>query len=76
LRVQRFRASLRGQLLLVVLAALGPALVYVLWGANRERSRALEAAEAEGRRLLTLLARGHEAGILPAGVTPEWVAGA
>jgi signal transduction histidine kinase len=60
---QPFRSSLRGQLLLVVLAALGPALVFVLWGANREKGRTLAASEAEGRRILTLLARGHEASL-------------
>ena len=72
MRGQRFRSSLRGQLLLVVLAALGPALVYILWGANRERGRALAESQAEGRRLLTLLARGHEASL---GVTRRLLVG-
>ncbi len=72
MRGQRFRSSLRGQLLVVVLAALGPALVFVLWGANREKGRALAASEADGRRLLTLLARGHEASL---GVTRKLLEG-
>ncbi|HQR45641.1 MAG TPA: hypothetical protein PK598_06445, partial [Thermoanaerobaculia bacterium] len=58
-----FRASLRGQLLLVVLAALGPALVFVLWGANREQARALRAAEAAGDRHLSVVARALEASL-------------
>ncbi len=60
---ERFRTSLRGQLLAAVLVALGPALVFVLWGANRERGRALAVSEAEGGRLLSFLARGLEASL-------------
>jgi signal transduction histidine kinase len=60
---ERFRSSLRGQLAAVVAAALAPALVFVLWGANRERNRALGAAEAEGNRSLSLVARGLEASL-------------
>jgi signal transduction histidine kinase len=61
--LERFRTSLRGQLLAVVVVALGPALVFVLWGANRERGRALAESEAEGNRLLSLLSRGMEASL-------------
>jgi signal transduction histidine kinase len=66
------RSSLRGQLLLVVLGALGPALVFVLWGANRERNRALAASEAEGHRLLSLLSRTQQASL---GVTRQLLEG-
>jgi len=58
-----FRTSLRGRLLTVVLCALAPALLFVLWGANRERGRALGAANAEGRRLLRIFALGHQASL-------------
>jgi signal transduction histidine kinase len=58
-----FRTSLRGRLLTVVLCALAPALLFVLWGANRERSRALAAANAEGNRLLRIFAAGHQASL-------------
>jgi signal transduction histidine kinase len=58
-----FRASLRGQLLFVVLAALGPALVFVLWGANREQARALRAAEAADDHYLSVVARALEASL-------------
>lgn len=59
----RFRSSLRGQLLAVVLGALAPAFVFVLWGANRERNRALRAAEAEGDRYLSVVAGALEASL-------------
>ncbi|HUM02009.1 MAG TPA: cache domain-containing protein, partial [Thermoanaerobaculia bacterium] len=59
----RFRSSLRGQLLAVVLGALAPALVFVLRGANRERNRALRAAEAEGERFLSVVAGALEASL-------------
>ena len=58
-----FRTSLRGRLLTVVLCALAPALLFVLWGAGRERSRALSAATAEGQRLLRIFALGHQASL-------------
>jgi signal transduction histidine kinase len=59
----RFRTSLRGRLLTVVLCALAPALLFVLWGANRERTRTLDVADAEGHLLLRTFASGYQASL-------------
>ena len=47
----------------MVLCALAPALLFVLWGANVERKRALSEANGEGHRLLRIFAAGHEASL-------------